>query len=807
MAINIKAELSHAVQWHRQGEVEKAAEVYRKILSICPDHAAALNLAGLAEYQKGRFESASRMISLAIQSDNKIADYYNNLGTVFRAMGKMNKAREAYLEAMTIDPDSAETAYNIGGLFLTEGDAENAIVYYEKAILKRESYFQAHTNLAAIYNRLKRYQKALAVAKKGLEYAVDDFALLTNLGNALNGLGRWKEGLSVLKRAIDLYPENFEGYLNLGNTLQNQGKLQEALVSYQKASMLKPGNAKIHNDLGTLLEAMGKAHEALRCYQHAIRLNPQDAFPYQNMGTVLQKVAERRKAIRCFKKAISISPSFVEAHISLSIALQEAGEHSEAVDSFYRAISLDSDNVKLYCHLVRSLQHECRWKELARYGSILDRYTRQALKKGQVPDELPFLNLTRHCNPLLNYKVAKARSDDLARRVAVERETIQILADSSRRRSDDKITIGYLSNNFKNHPTAHLITGLFKYHDRDRFNIYCYSYGKDDGSLYRKSIERNCDRFIDILSMDYMDAARQICNDQVDILVDLVGQMRATRMEIPALRPAPLQVRWMGMAGTSGADFYDYIITDRIVTPEVQADFYSERFAYMPHTYQINNDTQHVAGEKFQREGFGLPEEAFVYGCFCTTYKIEPFIYGAWMRILKQVPGSILWLLEPSPEARDRLRIEAKERGVDPQRIVFAEKVERSRHIARIGLADMCLDTAIVNGAATTSEILWAETPVLTLQGRHFASRMAASILSAMELPELIADTLDAYEKTAAKLAVDYDFYRTIKNKVKTKKKTSVLFDTASFVKNLENLFIQMLQCHVRGDKRKIIEV
>jgi protein O-GlcNAc transferase len=365
--------------------------------------------------------------------------------------------------------------------------------------------------------------------------------------------------------------------------------------------------------------------------------------------------------------------------------------------------------------------------------------------------------------------------------------------------------VGYLSNNFKNHPTAHLVGGMFRHHRRDRFNIYCYSYGKNDHSTYRQQIERDCDRFVDLENVNHVDAAQQIRQDKVDILVDLVGHMKSNRLEIPAMRPAPIQVRWLGMAGTSGADFFDYIITDEIVTPRDHARHYAETFCYMPHTYQINNRQQKLSHKDWQRKDAGLPDNGFVYCSFCTTYKIEPNIYDAWMAVLQRVPESVLWLLAPSPEAQERLRAHAHHFGIHARRLVFAQKMDRAAHLKRLSLADLALDTMVVNGAATTSEALWCGVPVLTLQGTHFASRMASSILKAMEMPQMITEALEAYTRLAVQMARDKEFYHSIKKRLERSKDASALFDTAGFVRNLEDLYDQMWRTYVNGEKKQIL--
>jgi protein O-GlcNAc transferase len=802
----IEIQINQAIQWHRQGQLEKAEKTYRKIIAYHPNHAGVLNLLGLIEYQKNNFEYASFLISQAIRIEDKNPDFHNNLGTVYKTMGKLSKARNSYMTALNLKPDSANTAYNIGGVYLVMGDVEQAIKYYQRTLSINYNFYQVYTNLSAIYNQLKRYNQALKYAQQGLQYLPNNAALLNNMGNALKGTGKFKQAKSAYEKSIKIDPDSTDGYINLGNILNELGEFKAAIKCYEDALNLDPNSSEVYNNLGTVLKALGHFNDAIVCYQKAIQLNPQDAFPYHNLGNIFMDLGEKKKAIKCLSKAITINPKLVEAHISMGIALQYSGKGIKAVDSFMRAISINPDHSKSYCQLVRTLQHECRWEELKHYGSILDDFTKAALESGQKPDEVPFLHISRHSNPYQNYKVAKAWSDYLIRHIKHERKEFQ---DSCYKKSrvSKKITIGYLSNNFKNHPTAHLIGGLFKYHNRERFNVYCYSYGIKDNSLYRQQIENECDRFIDITSDHHVEAAKQICSDEVDILVDLVGHMRSNRLEIPALRPAPLQVRWLGMAGTSGADFIDYIITDRIVTPEDQVNFYTEKFAYMPDTYQINNNKPAVSIKKYDRKDFGLPEDMFIYASFCSTYKIDSIIYGTWMTILKQVPRSILWLLGPSPSAQERLKTEAKNCGIDPNRIIFAKKINRSEHLARVCFADLCLDTRIVNGAATTSDALWAGVPVLTILGEHFASRMAASILAAMDLPELIAPTLNRYEKLAVQFGKETDLYNETRKKVNMKKTTAALFDTLKFVKHLENIFQQMWNNYTTGKKRDILKV
>ena len=376
-----------------------------------------------------------------------------------------------------------------------------------------------------------------------------------------------------------------------------------------------------------------------------------------------------------------------------------------------------------------------------------------------------------------------------------------------RRRHRSKITIGYLSNNFGNHPVAHQIAGLFKVHNRDDFNIFCYSYGQDNGSVYRKQIEQDCDKFVDLFPLKHAVSASQIYNDGVDILVDLVGHTTRNRLIIGAFRPAPVQVSYLGILGTTGADFFDYIITDKIVTPEDHQPFYSEKFIYMPHCYQINDNSRRIPTKNWTKSDIGLPEDSFVFCSFNNSYKLEPVMFDTWMKILRQVPGSVLWLSRGITTAVENVRSEAEKRGVDPQRLIFAERLSLDEHLARLKFADLALDTRIYNGGATTSNALWASVPVITLLGSHFVSRMSASALAAVGLSELITPSLEEFETLAVQLASNPDRLQALRQKLGGLRLTEPLFDTPRFVRNLEKAYKKIWQIYLEGQIPQPIEI
>jgi protein O-GlcNAc transferase len=426
------------------------------------------------------------------------------------------------------------------------------------------------------------------------------------------------------------------------------------------------------------------------------------------------------------------------------------------------------------------------------------------LQNNQVPSETPFLNITRSDDPQLNFAVAKSWSRDIDKRMTGIRKSLGF---QYRINNKDKIRIGYISNNFGDHPTAHITRRLYELHNRKRFKILCYSYGADDNSYYRTSIQAGCDTFVDISNLSNAEAAKHVNDDGVDILVDLVGDMRGGRVAIAALRPAPVQVRWLGMAGTTGANFFDYLITDKIVTPQDHSKFYSEKFVYLPNCYQINDNQPFEAECQFLKSTFGIPEGVFVFCCFNTSYKIDTNVFSAWMRILKRSTESVLWLMTHSTNMQENIKKASEKHGVDPARLIFAEKIPKPRHLSRLPLADLALDTLTVNGAASTSDALWAGVPVLTICGKHFASRMSASILSAIGMDSLIASDLESYVGQAVQLSKESQYVLEIKRTLVTNQKNKPLFDTEQFVASLELAYERLWQKHINGHKPTIVDI
>lgn len=797
-------ELEKAILLYKKKDFFTAKMLLTKILNVKEKRPDALHLLGLLFHQTGQYEKAAALISKAIAVAPTNATYFNSLGTIMRSRGKVNIATQCFDKALRLSPDYPEALYNRAGVFHRQGDLKQALSFYRHAVQKRPHFPEAWNNMSATLNMLERYEEAFDCCERALELKPNYCEALNNLGNAAKALGNLSKSIECYQKAIQLGGNNPELFCNLANAYADEGRLETAIDIYKRAIRMDPSYAKAYNNLGTVYRSKRDIEKASHQFKKSISLNPYNPEPYHNMGNLYFDIADFHSAALWYDKALSMDPESIRTIINRGIVYQETGDSENAVSSFRKVLELDPENSKAHSHLVHELYQRCEWSQIDSLNLRIDHYTKAELNAGRRPNEMPFLSLIRKDNPAHNYQVAKQWSAPIAENSV---ECAQLLGRMPQCSTADKLTIGYLSNNFRNHPTAHLISDIFQLHDRERFRINVYSYGQDDGSLYRKRIEKRCDCFVDIRDYGHWEAARRIYDDHVDILVDLVGYMRGHRLEICACRPAPIQVRWLGLAGTTGADFFDYIIADRIAIPEQEADFYSETLAYMPTCYQVNSQPLRRKDGKITRQMSGLPEDAFVFSCFCSSYKIEPLMFEAWMQILKRVPGSVLWLLKSNAKVEENLRKEASNSGVMHGRLLFANKVDKPDHLARIGCADVGLDTRLVNGAATTSDSLFSGVPVITLKGRHFASRMTASINNAIGMNALTTESLSDYINLAVDLGTHREKCESVKMQLRSNLQTKDLFNAQRFVRNLEKAYSRMWAWHCDGKRPEMIQI
>jgi len=547
------------------------------------------------------------------------------------------------------------------------------------------------------------------------------------------------------------------------------------------------------NERGIALWAAGALAQAEQVFRQALSRDAGYAGAASNLGMVLAGQARMDEAVEALRRAVGIDPRHAGARTNLASILRQGGAIPEAVEHLRAALVLEPGNRIARANLIRPLMELCDWDAVASVVATLREECAAGLEDWA--DAIaPFESQVLPFTPEFQLRVGRHHSA----RYALEaekgpriRHRPATAADTGRR-----LRIGYLSSDFHEHATAHLSAGLYAAHDRKQFEIVAYSIGRGEAGEYRQRIISGCDAFHDVAGLPAGDIAQRIAGDGVDILVDMAGYAGGGSPQIPALRPAPLQVSFLGYPGTMGAAFMDYLVADHVVVPEDQERWYAEKLVFMPGSYQVNDGGQAIAGTIPTRSSLGLPDEAFVFCCFNQLYKMDPETFGAWMRILGAVPGSVLWLQSGHVAAEQRLRSAAAATGVDPARLVFAPYARKPEHLARHAHAGLFLDTHAVNAHTTASDALWAGLPLLTWPGDTFSSRVAASLLHAIGLAECVMPDLPAYEARAIALARDPQALATLRARLNQNRRTHPLFDTEVYVRALEAAYRRMwMQC------------
>jgi len=594
---------------------------------------------------------------------------------------------------------------------------------------------------------------AAGICAKVLEAAPDQPQALHLLGIAAFQKGYPGEAVELLRRAVRSDPHLAAASNDLGNLLAQQGMLAEAAASYRQAIAEAPDFAGAHNNLGNVLETIGSLEQAVACYRTAVGLQPGYAEAFRNLGSALRRLGRPDEAVTALRAALAINPGFAAAIAQLAYQLKELCDWSQ----------LDDLTAKLI--------------ELVEAGS------------GAVN---PFVFLSLETTPRQQLLCAKHWA---AEQLGAIRE--RPLASTG----NERITIGYLSADFQEHATAHLIAELIRLHDRGRFRVIGYSYGRDDVSPARRQMRESFDEFVDLLDCSHAESAARIRADRVDILVDLKGYTTDARPEILLLWPAPVQVNYLGYPGTMGSGAVDFMLVDRQVVPADEQPYFTERLVHLPDCYQVNDRRRPIAPRVPARPECGLPETALVFCCFNSAYKIAAPMFDIWMRLLAGVPGSVLWLLDANATAAANLRREAESRlSGGAARLVFAPALPNPEHLARFGIADLFLDTLPYNAHTLASDALWGGCPVITCTGRAFPGRVAGSLLRAVGLPELVTHSLADYEAMALQLALDPDRLRAIRGKLQANRLTTALFDSRRFTRHLESAFETMWRMRLAGE-------
>jgi predicted O-linked N-acetylglucosamine transferase (SPINDLY family) len=559
------------------------------------------------------------------------------------------------------------------------------------------------------------------------------------------------------------------------------------VASYERALAVKPGYVPALNNRGNALLALNRTEEALASYVQALAIRPDNAQALTHVGNLLQGLGRHEEALGSYERALAIRPDHVEALNNRANVLLDLKRFDEALASYARALSHGPDYPHLPGNWVHTKMKVCDWTGLS---AAFDRLAGDTAAGKPVIS--PFASLGTPLSSSLQRKCAELL-------IEAKFPAATTAGSTTVTARHDRIRLGYFSADFCEHPVAHLAAELFERHDRTRFEVIAYSFGPQVRDAMRVRLEAAFDQFFDVHSRTDQEIAQMARERGLDIAVDLMGFTRNARTGVFAARAAPVQVNYLGYPGTVGADYIDYLIADPTLIPEEQRGCYTEKISYLPHTYQVNDTLRTIADRTFTRQEAGLPEEGFVFCCFNNNWKITPGVFDLWMQLLQQVSGSVLWLFEDNPTAGRNLRAEAARRGIAAERLVFAPRMNQPEHLARHRLADLFLDTLPYNAHTTGSDALWAGLPVLTCLGETFAGRVAASLLKAVGLPELITDTPQAYEALALELASNAPKLAALRQRLAANRPTQPLFDTALFTRHIEAAYTAMWQRHQAG--------
>jgi protein O-GlcNAc transferase len=785
-----------AVSFHKAGQLNEAAAAYGQLIELVPQHPMAKTYLGMLEFQRGNFAESVRFLQGALEINPGQPEALSFLGSALQNLKRNEEALAVFDVALAMRPDFVEVLVNRSLLLRAMGRGEEALASLDRAVDMLPDLAMLHNHRGLVLRDLKRREESLAAFERAVQLEPENHEALNNLGLALQSLERMDEALQNIERAIRLKPGLATLHNNHGNALLHYHRLDEALVAYEQAIRLDPDYADAHMNKGNALLELGRQAAAMACYDRALELAPNLAEAWLNRGNALQRAGDQNGALTSYDHAIVLKPDYVQARVHRGYVLRDQKRLEDALASFTRALEMEPEFPFLRGLCLYTRMQLCDWKGMQEeVKAIADKVARGEKIAN------PFHALSMFGSAALRKQAAEIYTQ--ARFPANN----ALPAIPSRARHQ-KIRIGYFSADFRSHPVSLLAVELFERHDRARFEVIAFSFDPEGGDAFTVRLIPAFDQFIDVrdkTDREIVELARAL---EIDIAVDLNGYTENSRTGIFAMRPAPVAVNFLGYSGTMGADYVDYLIADPVVIPESARPFYTEKIANVPDCYLPNDSTRTIAKRSFSRRELLLPENGFVFCSFNNSHKLNPEMFDIWMRLLQRVEGSVLWLSRFSEAAMRNLREEAVKRGVKADRIIFSEFMKSSEdHLARIRSADLFLDTMPYNAHTTACDALWAGLPLLTCAGEGMAARAAASLLTAIGVPELITHDLESYEARAYELATHPAMLKDAREKLAQNRLTSRAFDTPSYVRHIEAAYTAMHERQLSGQPPEHIEV
>ncbi len=735
----------------------------------------------IQDFQGGNLNGAELTLKRVLQIDSKNLPALHVLGLIKASQASYREAVDFLSKAARIQPKDASIQYNLAKALSDCGLDKESVPHHKKAVELSPMNPEAWLNYGKTISNLSRHDEALILYDRALSLEPNYAQAALNKGAALKELGRYEEAIAFAERAIGLSANLAEGWMNKGVALKELKRYDESIAHYDQALSLKPDYHEAWCSKGAALQELKRYDESIAHYEQALSLKPDYHEAWYNKGMALQELKRYDESIAHYDQALSLKPDYHEAWCNKGAVLQELKRFDESIAHYEQALSLKDDLDWLYGALVHAKMHICSWLGVA---DSCKNIVKKVLASEKVA--VPFALLALIDNASLHKKSAEMYVRD-------KYPFNPALGPIPARTSSTKIRIGYFSADFKNHPVSILTAEMFELHDKNNYEIIAFSFGPDDEGPMRLRLRQAFNQFIDVGNMSEIEIAKLSRELKIDIAVDLGGHTIDSRTAIFSYRAAPIQISYIGYLGTMGAPYIDYILADKTLIPDELQRFYSEKIAYL-HSYQANDRRRITSDRIFTRQELGLPEKGFIFCCFNSNYKILPATFDGWARILEAVAGSVLLLYAENQWVEANLKKEAEARGINSAKLVFGKRMPTEEYLARYRVCDLFLDTFPYNAGTTASDALWSGVPVLTLMGQSFASRIAASLLNAIGLPELITSTQKEYEALAIELAMNPHRLAGIKSKLIVGRLTTPLFDTPLFVKNLETTYMRMYE-------------
>ncbi len=773
--------IQNARRAHQAGNLAEAARLYGEILRADPKHFEALAQLGAIQFENRRYQEAQHLFAEAAKIDGRSPELFFHRGRALANLARHEEALASFAHALALKPDHSEARNDRGAVLLALNRWGEALASFDKVLERQPDLALAHNNRAAALLGLRNYPDALAAAERALALDPNKADAWYNRGAAEAGLQNYDRAIADFTRALSLNRDYLEALQYRGVALALLKRYDEALADVDSALRLRPNNGDVLLNRGNILSELQRYDDALACYRRVISLQP-DPDAHCNSADIFMRQGQHERALSSYESALAIQPAHCAALDGRGSALMALKRYEEAAAAFERLLASDPDYPYARGMMIQAKQNCCDWRNADADIAALTRELR-AEKRAATSFLLA---------------VSDSAADLQACARIIVKDKFPPAAEPlwrGERYRHERIKVAYLSGDLHLHPVAVLSAGIFEHHDKARFETIALAHGPDDKSEMRARLFEGFEHFLDVADKSDRDIATLMRQLEIDIAVDLTGLTTRWRLGILALRPAPVQVNFLGFAGTMGADYVDYIVADHTVIPDGQREFYDEKIAYLPASYMPHDSKRRIAERTPSRAEAGLPERGFVFASFNNSYKFAPRMFDVWMRLLQAVEGSVLWLPESNETAMRNLKREAEVRGVSPERLVFAPLLPAAEdHLARIRLAELFLDTLPCNAHTTASDALFAGVPLLTCTGNGFASRVAASLLKAAGAPETIVESLSAYEALALKLAREPALLASIRDKLARASESADLFDTARFTRHLEAAYAAMHQ-------------